>query len=1134
MLAALAWAAMLAIPTLVGPAAAGGTAVEASYLVAAPQQRFFEVGPTLPLVDNGQAQGFPEVFADQSGGIVVTYLEGFYSYWGSPTFTRFNASTGALTDGPFDIMSSVQWDSWGNTTARGAYAALDSQDRLLRVGWGYSFPNASVSVKGVDLAGTTRLAEKSVGTTPYAQSAAAVAVGALDTVHILHYDSAVRYSVMAANGTWLLRNATISNGTSAKYPPQLAYDAPAGRMIASWELNGGGGGVVSAIEPNGSVAWTRAISMPGANLSVVALQDGGVAAVYAGTGKLYALKYDRDGNLKVAPTEIVALAPAARTPRPVALGGNEVLVVWSDVTDGADLDVRAMALNATDFTVTIPPTLVSADDNPSVNPRAAVDRDGGVWVVWQNDTSAYTASVSGAHIFPRWTGYSLETPTGEVTAARGEVASVPVRLENLVATTGEYNFTVTAYPQGGPTNWSGWVEDESGAAVEGVSVSGQAGRDLALRIAAPVVDPAGYAAYVTLSVVDRHRREAPLALTLNVTVVQGHRFEVAPVDQSVAALPGQQAEVTFQVKDNGTLAEVGAALAVSGPPPPGWTAQLSQGAFTALPGETVAVTLAVTPPPGATSTQSYCARLRVQNPNDPFSLTTAGFCVHVALVADPQLTPGSLALVVDPAVAASSLWTLTNVGNAGQGIACYVEVPQQLPAGWSLTGSPAAVRLTGGAAATVPIAVTAPAQAKGGMVLNLTVRGSCEGTSLVHDAPFTVSVRQVHAVNWRTAGTTGDANATGAAVFTVSVENNGNVAEPVLAATESFPQGWVVEARLMVDGAPSNEVPAWSTGVIWVMVQAPAEADAGAEHVVLKFQAGAGTPLSLDFTVRVVKVYGISAAFNLASNSVGAGGVVIIEAAVEHLANVADAYTLRVDVDAPQYYTVVSTYEPASPGDGSSLRGSSLSLDAFSQGTLRVTVTAPRDPMGDRVGVHVTLTNQQGNSARFDGEVRIDLPDLAVIFPDAPLGPQAGPGSMTVRVRVANAGEAAAGEVQVWLRLDGALVGKESVAALGPRTEAVVTFEVNVTEGSRRLEAVVDPREAPGASSIYGTVYERSEDNNTAFTAFTVGPVQAPPAPPKDVSTAAAPSVAWVAAAALAAGVAGLIVLRLRMRRKTR
>ncbi len=1132
MLAALALMAVLGLPTVLVPISAVGTAAQATYLVSAPAQRFFEVGPSLALVDNGKAQGFPEVFADRAGGIVVSYLEGFYSYWGSPVFTRFNATTGEAAAGPFAIMASVQYDSWGNTTARGAYAALDSQDRLLRVAWAYAYPDAPVSVKGVDLAGATRLSERVVGQTPYLASAAAVAVGASDTIHFLYYDTAVRYSVMAANGTWLLRNATIANGTSTKYAPQLAYDAPAGRMIASWEQNGGGGGFVSAVEPNGSVAWTRSIAMPGANLSVVATQDGGVFAVYVGTGALYAMKYDRDGNVVVAPTKIVASAPSARTPRPVQMGGSEVMVVWSDVTDGRDLDVRAMALNATDLTETISPTLVSTDDNPSVNPRAAVDGQGAVWVVWQNETSAYTASVRGARIFPRLTGFSLETPAAEVTAVRGDVASVPVRLENLVAVAGEYNFTVTPYPQGGPTNWSGWVEDAAGLAVSGVAIPGNTAASLSIRIAAPVVDPPGSNAWVELAVVDRHRPDAPLILTLNVTVIAGHRFDLLPADQTVDAVPGQPTAVAFLLRNNGTVAESAVPLGLSAPPPPGWAASLSPATFTAGLGESAAVTLTVTPTAGALSTESYCARVRVQNPNDPFSLVTAGFCVRAALVSDPQLTPGSFGVVVDPGVAASTSWTITNVGNAGQGIACSVAVREELPSGWSLTGSPAMVRLAGGAASTVPIGITAPPQALGGTVLDLTVRSSCEGTSLFHDAAFAVSVRALHAVNWRTAGSTGEANSTGAAVFTVNVENNGNVAEPVLSLTAGSPPGWLVTAQLWVAGAVATEVPPWSAGVVWVTVRAPPNATAGAEHVVMQFSAGSGAPISLDFTVRVPKVYGIRAVFNISADALTAGGSVVVEALVEHLGNVGDAYTLRTEVDAPQYYAVETSFEPATTGDPSGLVGSSLALGAFSKGTLRITLSAPRDPIGDRVGLHVTLTNQQGNSARFDADLRIELPDLAVSFPDAPLGPIGGAGSMTVRVRVANAGDAASGEVQLWLSLDGAVVGKESVSALAPQGSAVVTFTVNVTEGSRRLEAVVDPRDAPGVSRVYGAVYERSEENNTAFAPFTVGAPAPAPAPPKNVSTAAAPSVGWLAAVALAAGVAALIVLRLKMRRK--
>jgi len=360
------------------------------------------------------------------------------------------------------------------------------------------------------------------------------------------------------------------------------------------------------------------------------------------------------------------------------------------------------------------------------------------------------------------------------------------------------------------------------------------------------------------------------------------------------------------------------------------------------------------------------------------------------------------------------------------------------------------------------------------------------------------------------------------------------VAEPLAAVTQSFPAGWEVNATLLVDGAAAAEVPPYSTGVVWVKVQAPSDALAGAEHVGMEFAAGGGPPLALNFTVRVPKTYGIGADFNMSSDAIGAGGSVVVEGRIEHLGNVGDVYTLRTEVDAPQYYEVEATFAAAGPGDASALVGNSLALAAFGEGLLEVTVSAPRDPVGDRVGLHITLTNQQGDTASFDASLTIVLPDLRVRFPEAPLGPYGRAGPVTVRVAVENAGDAAAGEVQVWLTLDGAVVGKRTVHPLAQNATANLEFSVNVTEGSRRLEAVVDPRDAPGVSRVYGAVYERSEENNAAAAAFTVGAPPPPPAPVRSLSTAGQPSVAWIAALAAVGGVAALVAVRLRMRRRPR
>lgn len=1125
--------ALMAGASLGVPAAAAAPVPTAAASATQTPVRYFEVGPTVELVNTAQTQSLPELVTLPSGDFALGYLDGFYSYYGNPTFSIHNATTGARVAGNFDFNSATQWDTWANTTSRGAYTAVDGNGRVARVSWGFTFPNSVVSLKVLTQTGAVAIADTVVGSTPYQSSAAAIAIGSNNTIHVVHYDAQVRYSVLRANGTWSVHNVSIDASALGQFPPQIVYNAPAGQMVVAWASRLQGASVMS-VRPNGSVAWTYPFSLDGANMTVAALPSGDIAVAYATSDGLHAFTLDRDGGVVAADTVLDVRAGRARAPRAVALGGDEVALVFSDFAGGADLDVVALAYNASSLALTIPLTQVSTDAASNTVPSAARMPDGALWVGWQNETTVYYANLSGIRLMPRWTGFAMNGPSDRVVAPRGEPIDLAATLTSLVGEVTEYQFAYSFAPYGGPTNWSGEVLDGAGAnPLPSTSLGAMGSTQLVLRVGAPVVDPPGYGAIVSLLATDRHRGGAPLALRVNVSIAAGHRFAVTPSDQNATGLPGATVDVPFDVRIAGTLAESAVPVAVSAAPPSGWVVSFSPGNISGAAGASVPVALRVSIPASAPSGQTYCARLRVQHPNDPFSLSTAGFCVRVALVANPTMSPLNASIEVDPGAGAVSIWTLTNVGNAADPIVCAITFVEALPTGWQSVIDPDSTPLGAGAGAAVVVSVSAPALALGGTTVNLTLRSSCEGSSAEGTAHLAVTVREVHAIQWRAAGTDGNADASGAGAFAVNVENQGNVAEPVTTSVTDALPGWNVTANLWVGGQVEDAVPPHASGIVQVAVQAPSGTLAGTYQVAMTFAAG-GTPAqAVVFRLRLTKVYALNATFSASPDKVGPEGSVAIVGRIEHGGNVADTYTLRVDIQDVQSWGWQAWYTP--DGGATSEVHGSVTLAPFDRGTLTINITGPREPIGRHVMIKVALSSPRGPSAEFTHAVDLVLPDLSVTFVGAPAGDE-GQKAFDLDVRVANAGETTSPPARLSIRVDGAEVASATAPAIGSGEVALFTVNVSalIAAGPHDLRLIIDPLGDPGGSSIYGSIFERNEANNAANATFSLAAATAPPTarPPANVNTPAAQFTGILVLAAIAAGTVAFAVLRIRMRRK--
>lgn len=1125
-----------------GPPAQASLTPMADYAVTVPYERYLEVAPAVPLADSGfAAEQAPEIHMSSQGLLVVAYLN--YSY---PVFMVVDPADWSTVRAPFFATLRLQPETWSSTTAfpRGNAAALDSRDHLIRVYLGSVSGRTVPFYRVFDLAGgnirlETQIAPPGGGDT----FSYGVTSAENDTFLIVRATSnlpsanrtRIALDKVAAGSSLAFTNMTLFNDSGQNLYPHIARNAVSGFYAVSW-VNGTGFGRVLAIRADGSTVWGPVVvgNTNGVTPALAVAADGGMVAAWSTGTQLHALKLDASGNVEVADTTVLAGLSGSQGARPVATTDGDVYIVWSD-NEPTDGDVRAIGISSVDLSVAVSPAMLTTDDTPSAQARPLAAGAGSLLVVWSNQTAAspLNSDVLIARMDGGGSGFDVRTPGAAISLARGDHLDIPVSFSSLATPAGEYRVAVSASNFRGLSNWTVALLKDGAPAAPTFTLAPGEGGNFTISVDPPLVDPAGYGAFVNFAVVDSRRPAANATLSINVTVVQGHRFAVTPADANATVIPGASVDLAFSFRNNGSVPEVSLPMVITLPAPAGWSASLSPASFSAAPGSGVAAVLTVTVPANATSTDKFCARVRVQSSTDPYAVGSAAFCVQAALVVEPSVEPPLVRVSLDPGASALANFTVGNAGNAGNGVVCHLALVEMLPSGWSAVGNPADFSIPRNSAKAVSIVLRAPSGALGGLALALTAQAWCDGSATVLESQLDVTVNDVHAVRFTVAGSTVDTDATGASRMNVTVENLGNVPERVVLTVSNVPLGWTQTGSLVIGETAAAAVPPFSTASFRFAVQAPPSTLAGSYGVNFSVATDQGAAYTAAFTVRVPKTYGIAATFAPTNASATPGGALVFEAPVSHMANTADSYTLRVEVAAPQLWIWKAEFVPDG-GGASSYFGATLALEPFATGRLLVNLTVPREPYAGDVSVLITLSSTRGPSLSFAAPVRILLADYGVDILSVPDGSSTAGAGVTVRVW--NHGNHTVAPLVLRVSFDGRAASSSDVGMLfpGQSVEVVVPWEPG--PGDHTVAATVDPADVPGAHPVYGAIFESDERNNGASRSFTIeGPAEAPPdgGSTPGYSTAPRGDALVVVLFAVAAGGAAFAAF-LVMRRKRR
>jgi hypothetical protein len=885
-------------------------------------------------------------------------------------------------------------------------------------------------------------------------------------------------------------NTTVQLDTGDYRFLHLIADDSRGRLVATYHDTIGGTSSMVLLDLDGNRSWGPVTKTSGQPWEPYLSPNGTLYLVWANGSRVVTSVFDQNMTLVRDAAVVVNAGGSVLLPQVVDDGAGHLMFAYL-VDDGSGNEPWLSIVAADTFAPIAPSAPADTGGTAATRPRVVATGDRQGWFLWHREgTSGPTTEVIQASRFDvREVGFNLAGSQQELSGYRGENFTLHARLTNTARDSANFALTTGFRLPRGPANWTRQLVDAStGLPVTSLALGPSASVDLEMRVAPPLVDPAGYGVFVFLNASSTDVTGRSVELTWNLTVLAGRSFAFSPASQNFTVLPGDQAQIYFAVRNTGELPEDGAPLRIGLAPPPGWNATLSRNNITALPGEVVAVSLVVRASPTSLSTDTYCTVVRVESLYDPFTLATGSFCVRTALIAAPLVAPLDRVVDISGGETVPVQWTLENVGNAAAPLACHLAVVDALPSGWFVLGNPASVDLARNTAGNVTLSFTAPDGALGNFSQLLLIRGSCDGYGGTIDGTVRVSVRAVHDVFWRSPGTTATTDLSGLATFVVTAENRGNMVEPLGFAPPTLPGGWSAAVSWTVAGAPASAVLPGETATGRLAVQAKEGTGAFSYPVSATFTSGGGDYTG-QYTVRVPATYGLGATFSPSEAEAAPGEVVSLSVEVVHAANTLDTYSLQVTVPNGWDWESDFVSDPGAPP--ALLNGTTLRLDALARGTLYLYVSVPLAAVPRDFTVGISLVSSNGPRAEHNATLTVVAPDLSVRIDALPNG-TADPtlvSDISFTVLCAGPRPVANTTVEVWV--DGARAFESPVGPLCPPGSASFTFTLSLGPGNHTVEAIVDPLTGSGSGAARGLVAEADEDNNRASAGFEVA--QAPP-----------------------------------------
>jgi len=547
--------------------------------------------------------------------------------------------------------------------------------------------------------------------------------------------------------------------------------------------------------------------------------------------------------------------------------------------------------------------------------------------------------------------------------------------------------------------------------------------------------------------------EVPLRLTVDYGVSISNSMDVINVP------PGLSEDTKVTVKNDGEVQEhiyLGASN-YNGPDGGGWHVSLDSYHLTLAPGASQDVNLTVTAPYTAHMGQTTAIDVTAMVEEETASSARATF--YAIAQSDIKLTmtlePNNGQSVL-PGETAQYLVKVTNDGRSDGQVAVGLEVVSGF-GDWEVYLARDSISLGGGTSVSVPMTVIAPRDAVEGsrFVARVTAKGLQTPVESMLDV--TTFVKKVSSVSVRLDNRYAEADPGGAAVYHLTVKNNGNGGETLLLRSV-MPFGWV-DVDYYVDGQQHTLVSlaVGESTVVEARAKVPLGAASGDNNLTLLVLDGQARELAVTAHVNMVSDLWFSSSQTVQEVVDGQAN---FDFRIKNYGNGPDVVRFEVH-GLSSGWTFPEVLKA----------GGYLSLNTGKETIISMHVQVPDNLHNDSVPLDVWAIPLHGDAALVRLLLKIVPTDLEITGIDFSVATHVKGNVETVSARVHNNGPGLAGNVMVRAEDNGHLLGEQSLTVLRANDEKSVTFTWAVTEGHHTLKFTVDPEDR---------IFERDKDNNVA------------------------------------------------------
>jgi uncharacterized membrane protein len=851
----------------------------------------------------------------------------------------------------------------------------------------------------------------------------------------------LKQAVDLSEPAWYVDGSTmiIDHNDSIRLLANVWYGADQGM----WALTADKYGVRPVTVPPQHLYSTGAYSFPPMP-KMAACPDNNVhlliSSSQSGGGTLTYMKLDKDNKPIIGAVAPVNITSTASDYGDIQCDSqNNVYIIWADSVDGNIY--YEMLAPGTEGKAHTPIKLVSSHQAKS--PKMSIDPLDGVHVVWV-DVRDGNDEIYFKFAF----GYGVELGmTGEDLSKimfihPSQTNSANMTVENL----GGFNDTI----------WLNLSIDYNGHEGVGWNASldyyelelgPQAIYENRIDIRGPSTGKLNDYIIVNVNATSKGNPWKIDNLTFRVYLVIKCKIVIGIPDNVHITNAGQSSEYRFYVKNAGDVV-TNVTLNVDYPDQD-WNATISPSFISLMkPYTTMSVSLTVTAPKDAFANTLGTVVVVGTCDCDPELRATAISHTMVAPSVFLSMSIDNDEKYVDPGNSTEFNITVKNEGNMPGTIAIVVEIVSGT-GDWYAALDHTSVGLMANTQEIIRLTVQPPDNAPANSRLTIKVGGWNDARTHKNEVQATTIVNPVHKLDIRPAAKAESAMPGGAAHFSLSVTNTGNIEELLDLSTLGLPQGWI--PRFIKNGIEGFNVriPQGAKSELELEVQVPIDTLSRAYDFELLLQDETNTNWTLSLSVIVDRYFYLELTVVDAKARGGPAGTAVFDIYVRNRGNSEELINLSTEglpVGWKAQFVVNSN------------NTSVIDLKAGQQGRVSLVVGIPLEVSGHSIVFQALGTFSSGIRGSVDLFIDVEQVDLQALRVTLyPANPEKGE-PVTIKFLTRNVGIIEYANVEVRLFENGQLISSQTIGKFpgGADKEVVFTW-VPIRNGPTKLKFVIDP-----------------------------------------------------------------------------